>query len=66
MTNIEKQQLMINRFKKAVKYCNKTTVTYNSLTNLYDLIFYKNNQIKYKFCFNTELSAERFRYTLLH
>lgn len=66
MTNIEKQQIMLSRFKKAVKNCNKTIVTYNELTKLYDLIFYKNNQIQYKFCFLTQLSAEKFRYTLLH
>lgn len=66
MTNIEKQQFMIARFKRAVKYCERNKVTYNPITQLYDLIFYYHSKIKFKFCFKTEQSAERFRYTLLH
>ena len=66
MTNIEKQQIMLNRYKKLVHCCDTNKIVFNPITNLFDLIFCSHSNIKYKFCFLTLTSAERFRDTMLY
>ncbi len=58
---LDLQNKQFNLYKKLLKECDSSMITYSKDLGLYILVFYKNSAPKFKFCFKTKQVAEVFR-----